>query len=229
MHICVIGLRGIPEVIGGIEMFCENLYPAVRAQDSDTSVTLLIRSGYTRDTDFEWKGLRIKALWSPVMWGVDTLIHTLWALLYARFRLRPHLVHVHGIGPAFFTPLCRLLGMKTIVTHHAPDFERPKWDWQGRLFLKLGERFAAHFAHSVVCVSNAVRDQFLSRYPGAADRTSVIRNAAGLSFGVNPSHSRVLEDCGVRPGSYISPLGVSKRQKRFTSSSTPSSNSTDRT
>ena len=58
---------------------------------------------------------------------------------YARLFLHPDVLHFHGIGPGFFTPLARLLGMRTVVTHHARDYLRPKWTRRGQTFLRLRE------------------------------------------------------------------------------------------
>lgn len=215
MHIVGIGLRGVPHVIGGIEVVCENLYPEIVKRDPDTSVTLLIRRGYTPERNFVWQGVQVIALWSPIFWGVDTLIHTFLAILYARLFLRPSIVHLHGIGPAFFAPLSRLLGMRTVVTHHSADYRRPKWDWRGQVFLKLGEASAAKSAQAVVCVSNAVRADFIQRYPGAAGRTSVIRNASGLDLDVRRQDTGILEQLGIEEKGYILAAGRLEATKAF--------------
>ena len=31
-HVCVIGTRGVPSFVGGIETICENLYPTIVGQ-----------------------------------------------------------------------------------------------------------------------------------------------------------------------------------------------------
>jgi len=215
LHVCVIGLRGIPDVIGGIEAHCERLYPEIRTLDPTISVTLLIRRGYTKASRFNYRGLDIIALWSPILWGVDTLIHTAWALIYARFRVHPDVVHIHGIGPAFFTPLARLLGFRTIVTHHAADYERPKWTRRGRAFLKIGERMAGYFANRIVCVSQAQLHAFLDKVPIAARRSTVIRHAGGIEDLDLPNSSDVLDRLGVGSGRYVLAVGRLEATKGF--------------
>ncbi len=211
----VIGLRGLPGVIGGIETHCERLYPALVAIDPRFAVTLLIRRGYTAEDEFQFGGVSVRALWSPVIWGVDTLVHTFWALLYGRFHLGIDVVHLHGIGPGFFTPVARLLGLRVIVTHHAPDYERPKWGKGGRLFLRLGERFAAYFANAVVCVSQAVRTQLVAKFPVAAKRAFVIPNAGSLPDAGKPNDDMILTTFGLQPRGYILAVGRLEATKGF--------------
>ena len=215
LRVCVVGLRGMPDVIGGIEAHCERLYPEIRKLDPAMQITLLIRRGYTSSSRFTYRGLEVVALWSPIIWGVDTLIHTAWALIYARLRVHPQVVHIHGIGPAFFTPLARLLGFRVIVTHHAPDYERPKWSLRGRAFLKAGERLAGYFANRVICVSRAQLTAFLEKVPAAARRSLVIRHAGGVDHMDQPNTSDILDKLGIAPGKYLLAVGRLEATKGF--------------
>lgn len=42
-------------------------------------------------------------------------------------KIKADIVHIHAVGPALMTPLVRLLGMKAVITHHGPDYDRDKW------------------------------------------------------------------------------------------------------
>lgn len=215
MRICVIGLRGLPDVIGGIEVHCERLFPEVHRVDGTIKVTMLIRRGYTPTSRFGFQGCDVVALWSPIFWGVDTLIHTAWALIYARFKVGPDIVHIHGIGPGFFTPLARLLGFRTVVTHHAQDYERPKWGRFGRAFLKLGERLAGYTASRIICVSDALQRSFLAKVPQAAGRCVTIRHAGSLEFAKSNAASKIWAELGLAPGKYILAVGRLEATKGF--------------
>ena len=60
-------------------------------------------------------------------------------MLYAR-RVKANIVHIHAIGPALMTPLVRLLGMKAVITHHGPDYDRDKWGKFAKWILRMGEK-----------------------------------------------------------------------------------------
>lgn len=214
-HVCVIGLRAIPFIIGGVEAHCQKLYPELLRQDDGLEITVLIRKGYARRARFDFEGLQVRTLWSPKIWGVDTLIHSFLSILYARWFVRPDLLHLHGIGPGFFTPLARMLGFPTIVTHHAQDYLRPKWSWHARAFLKLGERLSAYYASAVICVSNALYADFTGLYPRARRRTCVIHNAGAVDDMGKPNASGILDELGLKPQRYMLAVGRIEGTKAF--------------
>ncbi|HEX5006496.1 MAG TPA: hypothetical protein VFV70_05250, partial [Hyphomonadaceae bacterium] len=102
MKICAIGLRGIPDVMGGIETHCEHLYPRLAQLDSKLEITVIGRSGYARSGSFG--NVRIVTLWAPRRKALETLVHTPLAILYARLFLHPDVIHLHAVGPGFFAP-----------------------------------------------------------------------------------------------------------------------------
>lgn len=214
LKVAVVGVRGLPHVIGGIETHCAQLYPALADRAPEFDVRVLVRRRYASARRATLGRVVLVSLWAPSGDGLETLAHTPLALLHARFREGARLVHLHAIGPGFFAPLARLLGMKVVVTHHASDFLRPKWGWAGRTFLRWGERLAARFAHRVICVSDALAEEFLERHPTARARTEVVRH------GIAPPHAAarddgVLGELGLTPGRYLLAVGRYDGTKRF--------------
>ena len=57
MKIVVTGTRGIPNIMGGVETHCEELFPRIAARGFD--VTVIRRSSYVRDNLTEWKGVKL--------------------------------------------------------------------------------------------------------------------------------------------------------------------------
>lgn len=214
-RLTVIGVRGLPGVIGGIETHCELLYPRLAPALPDLETIILVRRAYAAAPWTMIAGVSVRALPALRGSGLETLSHTLVALLYARVVLGSRLVHLHGIGPGFFAPLARLLGMRTVVTHHAADFQRPKWGGPGKLFLQWGEGMAARFADRVICVSEALRRDFLSRHPRAEARAVTIRHGALVDPLEAPACARVLDTLGLVPGGYVLAVGRLDETKRF--------------
>lgn len=214
IRICVIGLRGLPAVIGGIETHCENVYPRLARLDPELQITVVTRKQHGPDIR-TFEGLSLLPLWAPAAGGLETLVHTALALITARLTLRPHIVHLHGIGPGIFSPISRLLGMKTVVTHHARDFERPKWGWFGRLFLSCGELFTSLFANRIVCVSEALRRDFVKRLPHASRRTTAIHNSGALARAGHEQDIDVLGPLALKPNGYILAVGRLEATKAF--------------
>lgn len=212
VRICAIGLRAIPNTMGGIETYCENLYP--RLVDGGFDVTVIARKPYCRaPRDFE--GVRVIPIWALRHKYLETLIHTFMALIYARLYVHPDIVHLHAVGPGFFAPLARLLGFKTIVTHHSADYLRPKWGLVGRAFLRAGERMAALFANKVVCVNQSIRNDLVRRYRFAADRICTIRNGAPVHLEPVSEGADVLSALGIEKNAYLLAVGRLEATKGF--------------
>ncbi|MBL8548763.1 MAG: glycosyltransferase family 4 protein [Hyphomonadaceae bacterium] len=210
--VCAIGLRNIPGTMGGIETHCENLYPRLVRCGYD--VVVLARSPYASAQTRKFEGVRVRRLWAFRHKYLETLLHTFVALCFARACLDPDILHLHAIGPGFFAPLSKLMGFKTIVTHHAPDYLRPKWGIVGRAFLRAGEFLAVCFADRVVCVNAAIRDDLVRRFPFAADRIDMIRNGAPEAEPA-PAPEAVLSRLGLATGGYILAVGRLEATKGF--------------
>ena len=64
MKIVVTGTRGIPEIQGGVETHCQELYP--RLSDMGNDITVVRRRCYAPDSATEFRGVRIKDLSAPL-------------------------------------------------------------------------------------------------------------------------------------------------------------------
>jgi glycosyltransferase involved in cell wall biosynthesis len=163
MIIYVLGTRGFPDVQGGIERHCERLYPRLVNERCD--VTVFTRTPYIPKAKRlkEWHGVRFMHLWSPRNKYLEAIVHTLLGLMIARLH-SPDFVHIHAIGPALLAPLARLLGLRVIMTHHGPDYQRQKWGCCARFLLKLGEWMGLCCARYVIVISQHVKTYLMNRY-----------------------------------------------------------------
>jgi len=156
MRVGIIGLRGIPDVQGGVERHVESLAPLLVAAGHD--VTVYARAPYMQQfQDKAWRGVNICRIWSPQQKFTETLLHTFLAIWVAFFQ-RQQLLHIHAIGPSFFAPLARLLGMKVVMTHHGQDYARQKWGRGAKAFLRLSEFLGVKCASKVIVISHGLQD-----------------------------------------------------------------------
>lgn len=157
MHIIVLGLRGFPGIQGGVETHAEQLYTRIAATTTH-EIEILTRSSYwpAENSYQPPSNLRFSRLWSPATTGVETLVHSFIGTIYAVLK-RPDVLHVHAVGPALFTPLARLFGIKVIFTHHGPDYDREKWGGAAKALLRLGERMGARFANTRIVISEVIQ------------------------------------------------------------------------
>ena len=155
LSVVILGLRGFPDVQGGVESHVENLAPLLVEQGC--RVAVIVRSRYMlRHRPKEWRGVTFYYLWCPKAKSLETIVHTFLGIIFAS-RKRPDILHIHAVGPAILVPLARLLGMSVVVTHHGPDYLREKWGVFGRAILRLGEYAGMRFSNARIAISQAIQ------------------------------------------------------------------------
>lgn len=211
MKIVVTGTRGIPDVLGGVETHCQELYPRLAAMGHD--VTVIRRSCYVDNENprlTEYKGVRLKDVFAPRKKSIEAIIHTFLAVLQAR-AMNPDVLHIHAIGPSLLTPFARLLGMKVVTTNHGPDYDRGKWGRMAKWVLRTGERMGTRFANRVIVISQLIADNLANLY-GRKD-TDLIFN--GVTPPVKSERTDYIESLGLTPGKYVMGLARFVPEKNF--------------
>lgn len=154
MRIFVTGTRGIPDIPGGVETHCQNLYPIIARKGH--KILLSRRRPYVKIPRTEWRGIQLIDVYSPKSKSMEAIVHTFLSILKAK-SWRADVVHIHAIGPSLVTPFARLLGLKVVVTNHGPDYDRMKWGRVAKFFLRLGEYLGGRFANKVIVISEHIR------------------------------------------------------------------------
>ena len=196
MKIVVTGTRGIPNIMGGVETHCEELFPRIARKGFE--VTVIRRKSYVRDTLSSYKGITLSDIETPRKKSLEAIVHTFRAIVRAK-RLKADIVHLHAVGPALLTPLARLLGMKVVFTHHGPDYDRDKWGMAAKTALRLGEAAGTLFANEVIVISHVI-DDMLIRKSGRKD-CHVIYN--GVPSPDITDYPEYFGELGIEQGKYI--------------------------
>lgn len=215
LKVCVLGTRGIPGVLGGVEAHCEALYPLL-AQNANVDVVVLARKKYVAPARASFKGVQVVPLPAPHHPHLEAFVHTLRGVFDARFVHRADIVHFHGIGPALMAPLARLLGMKAVVTHHSRNYLHEKWNKFARGVLRVGEWCACAFANGVIVVSPSMAAEMRERY-SRPDAITHIPNGAP-DFGAPPTveeQQAVLDKFGLERGRFFMGVGRLTPEKGF--------------
>ncbi|HWA49110.1 MAG TPA: glycosyltransferase [Dongiaceae bacterium] len=217
LNVCVIGLRGVPGILGGVESHCEQLLPRLQALSPDYRISVVGRHPYLPAARFDYKGVTVVPLPALRSKYFEAISNTALAVLYARFSGRARLLHIHNIGPALLGPVARLLGMKLIVTYHSRNYEHAKWNRVARAILRLGERCAVAAAHKVIVISRSMTDDLKRRYPRAAAKFVFVPNGATeFPMPAGGEEERALLDrFGLQRGRYILAVGRLVPEKSF--------------
>ena len=108
-------------------------------------------------------------------------------------------------------PFARILGLKVVMTHHGPDYDRQKWGKLAKYILKLGEKWGIKYANEVIVISDVINQIIIDKYH---------RQDAHLIFnGVNiPTKTQTinyLQFLNLEPQKYILAMGRFVEEKGF--------------
>lgn len=196
MRVMFLGLRGFPQVQGGVEAHAEHLCPLL--VEMGCEVTVIVRSSYMpAGMGDGWRGVRFVRVWAPQSKGLEAVVHTFLGVLVAAVR-RPDILHIQAIGPALMTPLARLLGLRVVVTHHGPDYDRQKWGGFAKWVLRTGECWGMRWSNARIVISRVIRT--LVREKHGADSV-LIPN--GVVLPGLPQGRATLDAFGLEPGCYV--------------------------
>lgn len=197
MKIAVTGTRGIPNIMGGVETHCEELFPRIAKLGFE--VCVMCRSKYVVNEQSEWKGVRLMSIASPKNKSLEAIVHTFRAVNAAK-RWGADVVHIHAVGPALVVPYAKLLGMKVVFTHHGPDYDRDKWGRMAKFMLKLGERMGCKFADYVIVISDVIKDLIAKKYNRTEHVDLIYNGSPSPEFCEYPEY---FQDLGIEKEKYI--------------------------
>ena len=197
MKIVVTGTRGIPNIMGGVETHCEELYPRIVLYGHE--VTVIRRDSYVHDSLSEWKGVNLIDIEAPKKKSFEAIVHTFRAINKAK-KLGADVLHIHAIGPALLAPYAKLLGMKVVFTHHGPDYDRDKWGFTAKTMLKLGESMGCRYADHVIVISDVIKNLIAKRC-GRTKNVHLIYN--GVPKPEICHEPEYFKELGIEEGKYI--------------------------
>lgn len=209
MKIVVTGTRGIPNILGGVETHCEELYPRIASKDVE--IVLIRRKCYVNDNIHSYNNIQLYDISTSRLKAFEAIIHTFKAVWLARFRFHADIIHIHAIGPALLTPFARLLGLKIVFTHHGFDYDREKWGKMAKMILKLGERWGVKYANSVISISPVITE-FLKNHYRRKDVFQIYNGVPDATFIEDTSF---LKKLNIESGNYFFAMGRFVPEKNF--------------
>ena len=195
VKIFVTGTRGVPDIPGGVETHCQNLYPYIAAAGHEVHISR--RTPYITDKLDNWQGIQLHDIYTPKSKALEAIVHTFLSVIKARL-LNVDIVHIHAVGPALMVPFARLLGLKVVFTNHGPDYDRQKWGRLSKTVLMLGEYLGGKFANTNIVISEVIRQIIQKR---CNKKSVLIYN--GVSINETSDSDDYLQEIGVKKGGYI--------------------------
>lgn len=211
MRIVVVGLRGFPNIQGGIETHCEELYPRIAQLGHE--IIVVRRKNFIKENPpyQQYKGITFKDISCPPISGFEAALHTAFGILYAK-KVHADIVHVHAVGPSIMIPLAKLFSIRIVMTHHGPDYNRERWGKFARFILKTGEYFAARQANDIIAISTVITDILEKKYKRTKN-VHLIYN--GVTIHPKSDSTSYISSLNIQPGKYILAVGRFVQEKRF--------------
>lgn len=208
MKICVLGTRGFPKIQGGVEKHCESLYPLF---DENIDFIVFRRKPYI-NSPLTYPYIRFIDLPSTKIKGVEAILHSFLATIVSIFH-RPDIVHIHNIGPALFSPLLRLFGIKIVLTYHSPNYEHAKWGLLAKCLLRLSEKIAVDTSDAILFVNRYQMEKMRKSYVSIRTKSYYVPN--GIPDVIPTKNTDYIESLGLSPEKYVIGVGRITPEKGF--------------
>ena len=165
LRIAAFGFRSIPlrEGCGGADKFAMELYPRLVKLGHQIVGYNRLYPGQEKLAD-EYKGIRLKNFKTINQKGFDTLIHSLKCTFHIIFRNTAEIVHIQNGGNSIWALFLRLAGKKVIISQDGVDWNRNKWPWYGKSYLKFSAFITAYIPNKVIFDNIFAQNLFEKRF-----------------------------------------------------------------
>ncbi len=201
LRIAAFGFRSLPPSEGGAgaDKFALELLPRLAARGHSVIAYNRVYPGKpTPAGDVEFNGVKVRSFRTVAKSGFDTLLHSFKVALDIVWNNTADVVHIQNGGNSLVAPLLRLFGKRTYVSQDGLDWERDKWSWYAKLYLRLMSLFTARVHNQVIFDNVFARKYFEDRFK---------RQYEFVPFGADVEYTgegeAVLGRLGLTPGEYL--------------------------
>ena len=165
MRIAAFGFRSIPlrEGCAGADKFALELLPRLAKLGHEVLAYNRLYPGQDTLGDY-CQGVKLKYFRTVSGKGFDTLLHSFKCTFDIIFRNRADIIHIQNGGNSIWTLFLRLAGKKTVISQDGIDWNRDKWPWYGRVYLRLSSFVTAHVPNAVIFDNVFAREEFEKRF-----------------------------------------------------------------
>src|ERR1700735_1508478 len=161
MSIAMIGIKAIPARFGGFETAVDYLSRGLVKLGH--RVRVYNRSAMATLPETQYEGVELVNLPTLKSKNLSTIVHAFLSTLHVLFH-RVDIVHYYTTGVTLFAPLPRLFGMKVVCSVDGTDWQRSKWGWFPRWYLRFSEKLAVRGCDGLISDSKDVRNYYRQNY-----------------------------------------------------------------
>ncbi len=181
---------------GGVEKHCESLYPLF---DESIDFVVFRRKPYV-NSSITYSNIRFIDLPSTKIKGVETIFHSFLATIASIFH-KPDIVHIHNIGPALFSTLLLLFGIKIVLTYHSPNYEHDKWGILAKCLLRFSEKIAISASSAILFVNKFQMEKMRQSFVSIRAKSYYVPN--GIPAVIPTKNTDYIKSLGLFPEKYI--------------------------
>ena len=198
-RIAVFGFRSIPPRAGcsGADKFAEELYVRLAARGYRVTGYNRVYDGRSA-AECDYKGVHLLNLRTFRSKGIEALWHSARVTAHIIWHNTGDVVHVQNGGNSIFIPILRMFGKRVFLTEDGAEWDRGKWPWYARLYLRAMTYLTAHIPDGVIFDNVFVREMFEKRFG---------KSYHFIPYGSEPQKDEpstdVLERLGLKAGEYF--------------------------
>ena len=193
--VAIIGTHGLPARYGGFESLAEQL-----VESRSVEYTVFCSSCTSTNKKSHYKGAKLRYIPLKAN-GISSVLYDILSLCCA---IRGYdAVLILGISGCIFIPIFRLLSRARIITNiDGLEHRRAKWGLLARWFLRLSERLAVRFSHTVVADNKAIAEYVVQSY-GITPRVITYGGDNALCNIPLDKQCKILDNYGVTDGDFL--------------------------
>lgn len=165
LRIAAFGFRSLPlrEGCAGADKFAMELFPRLVEMGHEVV-------GYNRvypgqePFPSNYRGVQIINFKTVKYKGFDTLYHSFKCTFHIIFKNTGKIVHIQNGGNSIWALFLRLAGKKVFISQDGVDWNRKKWPWYGRLYLRISTFLTASLPNQVIFDNIFAREIFEKRF-----------------------------------------------------------------
>ena len=195
-RLAILGTRGVPARHGGFETLAERLARFLHGRGWAVAVYCQAAAPAPTGVD-TWEGLERVHIAPRLAGALGTGEFDLRAALHAAGRWPLQLVL--GYNTAIFSVVSRLRGRVVLMNMDGMEWQRGKWTWPYRAWLRFNERAGCVLANHLIADHPHIREHLLGK--AASAKISTIAYGADR---LDDADAAILEQWRLRPFGYVS-------------------------
>jgi glycosyltransferase involved in cell wall biosynthesis len=161
--IAFMGLRGYPANFNGLSGVDVRVEKAIDNLAKKYQVDVYVRSWCSQKKDISNKNIQKINIFSINNKYLDSFLYGFLSCM--KIIITPaKIIFVETSNFGFFLPLLKIVKKKVIVTFHSSEWQREKWNWFGKISLRLSEALSVLFADKIIVVSRLLADYLTNSY-----------------------------------------------------------------